>query len=75
VLQRLIRVRLRETPVNQVVSTERALSALRRIQTHRLTLSDHRSLNGIATLDAEHTAILASVTVKKPTSADQYVNL
>jgi len=42
VLQRLIRVRLRETPLNQVVSTERALSALRRIQTPRITLSDHR---------------------------------
>jgi len=75
VLQRLLRVRLRETPVNQVVSTERAMSALRRIQTHHQTLSDHRSLNGISTLDVEQTAILPSVTVKKPTSADQYVNL
>jgi hypothetical protein len=75
VLQRLIRTRLRETPVDQVVSPERALSALRRIQTHRITLNDQRSLTGISTLDAEQTAILASLRVKKPTSADQYVNL
>ena len=75
VLQRLIRARLRETPVDQVVSPERALSALRRIQTHRITLNDQRSLTGISTLDAEQTAILASLRVKKPTSADQYVNL
>jgi transposase len=75
VLQRLIRARLRETPVDQVVSPERALSALSRIQTHRITLNDQRSLTGISTLDAEQTAILASLRVKKPTSADQYVNL
>jgi transposase len=75
VLQRLIRARLRETPVNQVVSPERALSALRRVQTHRITLNDQRSLTGISTLDAEQTAILASLRVKKPTSTDQYVNL
>jgi hypothetical protein len=66
---------LRETPVDQVVSPERALSALRSIQTHRITLNDQRSLTGISTLDAEQTGILASLRVKKPTSADQYVNL
>jgi len=75
VLQRLTRARLRETPVDKVVSPERALSALRRIQTHRITLNDQRSLTGISTLDPEQTAILASLRVKKPTSADQYVNL
>jgi hypothetical protein len=30
---------------------------------------------GISTLDAEQTAILASLRVKKPTSTDQYLNL
>jgi len=75
VLQRVMRARLREMPVQNVVSPERALSILRRIQTHRIVFADERVVTGISTLDAEQLAILKSLRVKKPTSSDSYVNL
>ena len=75
VLQRVMRDRLRKQPVEQVGSPERALSILRRVQTHRIQFEGQKPLTGISTLDTEQTAILASLNVKKPTSSDRYVNL
>ena len=75
VMQRVMRDRLRKQPVEQVGSPERALSILRRVQTHRIQFEGQKPLTGISTLDTEQTAILASLNVKKPTSSDRYVNL
>lgn len=43
VLARVMRARLRETPVPEVQSPERALSVLQRIQTHHVTLAGRRA--------------------------------
>jgi transposase len=75
VLQRVMRARLRERPVDKVASPERALSILRRVQTHRIVLAGKKAITGISTLDAEQTAVLASLWVKKPNSSDRYANL
>ncbi|NDA21827.1 MAG: IS1634 family transposase, partial [Betaproteobacteria bacterium] len=68
ILQRLIRTRLRAQPVENVVSPERALGQLRRIQTHRVVMPNQRTLTGISSIDAEQTAIFNSLGVKKPTA-------
>jgi hypothetical protein len=75
VLQRVMRARLRERPMDNVASPERALSIMRRVQTHRIVLAGKKAITGISTLDAEQTALLASLGVKKPTSSDRYANL
>jgi hypothetical protein len=53
VLHRLMRARMRDRPVDNVASPERALSILRRVQTHRIVLAGKKALTGISTLDAE----------------------
>jgi transposase len=75
VLHRVMRARLRERPVHNVTSPERALSILHRVQTHRIVLAGKKAITGISTLDAEQTALLASLRIKKPTSSDRYANL
>ncbi len=76
VLARVMRARLRETPVPEVQSPERALSVLQRIQTHRVTLAERRApVTGISAIDDEQSAILASIKVTRPTSNAAYVNL
>jgi transposase len=75
ILQRLIRIRLRAKPVQNVISPERALAILRRIQTHRVVMPNNRTVTGISTIDAEQSAIFDSLGVKKPTASDCYANL
>jgi transposase len=75
VLQRVMRARIRETPAERVTSPERALSILRRIQTHRIQFPGGRTMSGISTLDPQQIAILQSLRVRKPTSSTPYVNL
>lgn len=76
VLQRVMRARLREHPVPDVVSPERALSVLRRIQTHRVVLSGKKKpITGISKIDAQQSAILNSLRVGKPAATDAYTNL
>ena len=75
ILQRLIRTRLRAQPVENVVSPERALGQLRRIQTHRVVMPNQRTLTGISSIDAEQAAIFNSLGVKKPTANERYANL
>ena len=58
-----------------MTSPERALSILHRVQTHRIVLAGKKAITGISTLDAEQTALLASLGIKKPTSSDRYANL
>lgn len=75
VLARVMRARLHQTPVPDVRSPERALSVLRRIQTHKVTFEGQMPITGISAMDAEQTAVLASLKVKKPAADVAYVNL
>ena len=75
VLARVMRARLYQNPVPDVCSPERALSVLRRIQTHKVTFDGQTPITGISAIDAEQTAVLASLKVKKPTADVEYVNL
>ena len=75
VLQRVMRARLRAHPVEDVVSPERALSILRRIQTHRAVLPGNKPVTGISTIDAQQLAILKSLRVAKPAARQVYANL
>ena len=64
ILYRVMRTRLRnsDTPL----SPERALSKLRRIQHQQITINSTQPVAGLSTIDQEHTAILAALTIKKP---------
>ena len=64
ILYRVMRERLRnsDTPL----SPERALSKLRRIQHQQITINSTQPVAGLSTIDQEHTAILAALTIKKP---------
>ena len=75
VLARVMRARLHRTPVPDVQSPERALSMLRKIQTHKVTFDAQTPITGISAIDTEQTAVLASLEVKKPTADVAYVNL
>jgi len=58
-----------------LTNTERALSVLRRIQTHKVTFEGQAPVTGISAMDAEQTAVMASLKVKKPAADLVYVNL
>jgi transposase len=75
ILQRLIRTRLRAKPAQNVISPERALAILRRIQTHRVLMPHNRTVTGISTIDAEQSTIFDSLGVKKPAATDRYTSL
>ncbi|NYT80955.1 hypothetical protein H0A70_05535 [Alcaligenaceae bacterium] len=51
------------------------MSVLRRIQTHKVTFEGQMPITGISAMDAEQTAVLASLKVKKPAADVAYVNL
>ncbi len=65
ILYRVMRTRLRAS--DTALSPERALTKLRRIQHHRVTLNGAESVAGISKLDKEQTDILTALTIKKPT--------
>ena len=75
VIQRVMRAKLKAQPVKDVVSPDRALSILRRIQTHRVVLNGSKPISGISTINPEQLAILESLGVKKPTHTTRYINL
>ena len=65
ILYRVMRTRLQASATS--LSPERALSNLRRIQHHRVTLNGAKTITGVSTISAEQTDILAALTIKKPT--------
>ena len=65
ILYRVMRARLHAS--DTALSPERALSQLRRIQHHRVTLDATQSISGVSTISAEQTGILAALKRKKPT--------
>lgn len=65
ILYRVMRTRLHASATS--LSPERALSNLRRIQHHRVTLNGAQSITGVSTISAEQNTILTALTIKKPT--------
>lgn len=65
ILYRIMRTRLRSS--DTLLSPERALSKLRRIQHQQITLNSTQPIAGLSTITQEHTAILTALTIKKPT--------
>jgi len=53
------------------LSPERALSLLRRIQHHRVTVSNTQPVSGISSISQEQTGILCALGVKKPAASKQ----
>ena len=64
ILYRVMRMRLRAS--DSQLSPERALDKLRRIQHHQVIVNDTQPVAGLSTINQEHTAILAALTIKKP---------
>jgi transposase len=64
ILYRVMRMRLRAGDTH--LSPERALDKLRRIQHHQVIVNDTQPVTGLSTISQEHTAILAALTIKKP---------
>jgi transposase len=69
ILYRVMRSRLHASGAAH--SPERALSKLRRIQHHRVTLNDSEPMAGLSSIDQEQIQILAALTIKKPTLSTQ----
>jgi transposase len=69
ILYRVMRQRLHANHTG--LSPERALSKLRRIQHHQVTLNDAQPITGISSIDKEQTSVLSALGVKKPTSNEQ----
>ena len=65
ILYRVMRMRLRAS--DSQLSPERALDKLRRIQHHQVIVNGTQPVAGLSTISQEHTAILAALTIKKPT--------
>ena len=65
ILYRVMRLRLRVGDTQ--LSPERALDKLRRIQHHQVIVNDTQPVTGLSTISQEHTAILAALTINKPT--------
>ncbi|PRP68661.1 IS4 family transposase, partial [Chromobacterium amazonense] len=69
ILYRVMRQRL---AANQSgLSPERALSLLRRIQRHSVSLNNAQRITGISSISQEQTRILSVLGVKKPTASTQ----
>ena len=64
ILYRVMRSRLRAG--NTKLSPERALSKLRRIQHHRITLNETQPVAGLSSISQEQADILGALTIKKP---------
>lgn len=65
ILYRIMRSRLQARDAG--LSPERALSKLRRIQHHRVTLNGNQPATGLSSINKEQADILAALTIKKPT--------
>ncbi len=66
ILYRVMRQRLKAKQSGW--SPERALSLLRTIQHHRITLNNTQPVSGISSINQEQAGIFSALTIKKPTS-------
>jgi len=65
ILYRVMRSRLHASLTK--LSPERALSRLRRIQHHRVTLNGTQPVAGLSSITQDQADILSALTIKKPT--------
>jgi hypothetical protein len=65
ILYRVMRSRLHAT--SSGLSPERALSRLRRIQHHRVSLNGAQPIAGLSSISQDQSNILSALTIKKPT--------
>ena len=65
ILYRVMRTKLRAADTK--LSPERALDKLRRIQHQKIILNKTQPVTGLSTITQEHSAILATLDIKKPT--------
>lgn len=65
ILHRVMRTRLRAA--SPTYSPERALTTLRRIQHHRVSINAAQPVAGLSSINQEQAAILAALELKKPT--------
>lgn len=75
ILYRIMRKRLKEKIKDQVITPESALSILRRIQTHKVSLAKQRSVTGISTITKEQEKLYKALGIKKPEATVRYANL
>jgi len=73
ILYRIMRTRLHAS--DTALSPERALTKLRRIQHHRVTLNGTQPVAGISSINKEQADILTALTIKKPTLDTQLILL
>lgn len=64
ILYRVMRTRLHASDTG--LSPERALTQLRRIQHHRVTLNDAQPVTGLSAISQSQADILSALTIKKP---------
>ena len=69
ILHRVMRQRLREA--NTGLSPERALSLVRTIQHHRVTLDHNQHVSGVSSINSDQAAVLSALGAKKPTANEQ----
>lgn len=69
ILYRVMRRRLKMA--GQDASPETALSQLRRIQRHSVSINNGEPISGISTITEEHAGLLAALKLKKPTPDTQ----
>lgn len=69
ILHRVMRQRLRAA--NTGLSPERALSLVRTIQHHRVTLDYTRHVSGVSSINSSQAAVLSALGAKKPTANEQ----
>ena len=69
ILYRVLRSRLHASDTR--LSPERALSKLRRIQHHRITLNGAQPVCGLSSVSQEQADILAALNIKKPSPSTQ----
>ena len=69
ILYRIMRLKLKAA--NTMLSPERALESLRRIQRHRIRLDGNQPVEGISTITTEQANVFLALGVRKPAATQQ----
>ncbi len=69
ILYRIMRLKLKAA--NTMLSPERALESLRRIQRHRIRLDGNQPVEGISTITTEQANVFQALGVRKPAATQQ----
>ena len=69
ILYRIMRLKLKAA--NTMLSPERALESLRRIQRHRIQLDGNQPVEGISTITTEQANVFQALGVRKPAATQQ----